>query len=102
MMSRHHQRRFTSFDGTHREGPPRGDRLIIEPTLWFVDQKQRRTSSDGPSERQAPLLPVRQRRGLTVKQRGQPERIDNGADIVRVRISEHQIARHAAGKQIRR
>ena len=68
MVSRHHQGRYASFDGTDCAVSPHRDRLIIESTLWFVDQKQRRTSNEGTSQRQAALLPMRERRGRTAKE----------------------------------
>jgi hypothetical protein len=57
-MSRHHQGRFAGLDGTRRVGAAGRNRLIVESTPWFVDQKQRGTSSERPRKRQAPLPPV--------------------------------------------
>lgn len=89
------------FYSAQRACAPRTDRLVIESAFWLIDQQQRWTSDESTRDGEAPLLSVRQRRGVTISERQEAERIRDRLQIFAARTSEHQIAPDRPGKNIR-
>ena len=102
MVSRHHQRRFASFDRMHRAVSPHRDRFIhrVPPLVRRPEAKQgaqrgHEPAPGGAAARATAWRPYGQVALTTRTHRQRRGRRPCGGEL-------HQIARHAAGKDVRR